>query len=51
MERLRTLRVPSRRFAAPLDEELFFPGLRLVGQFRSFKGVVHRDSGGRRSWP
>ncbi|MDP3502054.1 MAG: hypothetical protein Q8S33_17085 [Myxococcales bacterium] len=37
--RRRTLRVPSPRFASPLDEELFFLGLRLAGQVRSFKGV------------
>lgn len=39
MERRRTLRVPSPQFASPLDEELFFLGLRLAGQVRSFKGV------------
>ena len=39
MGRRRTLRVPSPRFASPLDEELFFLGLRLAGQVRSFRGV------------
>ena len=39
MARRRMLRVPSPHFASQLDEELFFLGLRLAGQVRSFKGV------------
>lgn len=39
MARRRTLRVPSPHFASALDEELFFLGLSLAGQVRSFKGV------------